>query len=206
MTRIKQPRVSVIKNNLQVGQAVPVFNSDAGLGMWIDKQYEDRGHKIDHRGDGPDFEEYGIDNKSRKKGTNSAHTVGSISIKKIIANPSIFDTSLWGKIANQNQITVDTDFNEIANVELVDFDQKHIRDCIQEAYASCREQLINATKVVGQELPKNITSDNNWAIFDGYGKIYGYSYRFRILPATMKKMKTIAQTRDSFGKLFEETK
>jgi uncharacterized membrane protein YvbJ len=202
-TRVKQPRVSIIKNNVQVGDKVPTFLNDADAGMWFDNELERKGHKIDRRGAGPDLSELKVDNKSRKKGTKSAHTIGSMTIKKIIDCPSIFDTHLWGKIANQNQIEYDTTFDEVTKVEIVDFDLKEIREGLDEAWQDLRKQMM--TQLANNTLTENITSSNGWAIFDGYGKNFGKSYRLRITPARMKKMKTISSTRDSFGALFKET-
>jgi hypothetical protein len=203
MIRVKQPRVSVIKDNLTVGQSVPTFDSDSGLGMWIDQQYANKGHKVDIRGNRPDLPEYGIDNKSRKKGTKAAHTVGSMTVKNILVNPSVFETPFWTKLANQNHIEIDTDFNEISSVQLMDFDLKEIREGVQAAYASCREQLAKAVKS-GGELPKNITSSNGWAVLDGYGKNNANSYRLRITSSRMKKMKALSGSRDTYNKLFSE--
>ena len=101
---MKSARVSVIKNNIEPGSRIPNVRNDATVGQWADQELVNKGHSIDKSGT-VDMPEYGIDNKTRKKGSKTPHTIGSMTIENILKTPEFENTRFYHKVQNQNQIT-----------------------------------------------------------------------------------------------------
>jgi len=201
---MKKPRVKTIKNNIQpltpIPQGSKAFKHDCDAGRWIDQQMQEKGHVVDHTG-GIDLPEYGVDNKTRKQGSNAPHTVGSMTIDNIIRMSDWHQTELYKKLQNINHIVWDPVFMEIKSVELIDFDLPEIQQELSRAYADLQQQLV--TNHNNGYRSKNITSRCKTMVFDGYG--HENSYRIRIHDRAMKKFQTLSATRDSRNAFFEET-
>ena len=191
---MKKARVSVIKNNIEEGTKIPNVKNDCEIGQWADDMMAEKGHVIDKNGI-VDIPEYGIDNKTRKKGSKANHTVGSMTIQAIETTPRWEDTHYYKKSQNQNQIEWDSDFLEISDVTVLDMDIDLIQEKLKEGYEDARKQLIAKNR------SKEIKSKNGWVVFDGYG--HPNSYRMRITDKAMKKIKAISGARDTFKKHFE---
>lgn len=192
---MKQARVKTIKDNIEVGERIPNFDQDCEIGQWADRQMANKGHVVDKSGL-VDMPVYKVDNKTRKKGTNAYHTVGSMTNEDIKATPDFTKTRFYHKVQNQNQITYDTDFLEVTNVSLIDFDTPVAQQKLAEGYADCRQKLIDGSDA------KEIKSSNGWVVFDRYG--HKNSCRMRITNTAMKKIHNLSGARDQITKLFEE--
>jgi len=192
---MKSVRVKTIKKNITPGTPVPAFLRDCDAGNYVDSVMTSLGHVVDKNGL-VDLPEYGIDNKSRKKGSQAHHTVGSMTIDDIINTPEFRDTRFYRKVQNQNQVTYDPVFNEISSVRIVDMDIELIQDKLSSGYSDCREQLQTGIR------HKEIKSANGWVVFDGYAS--NGSYRMRITNTAMKKVHNISGTRDTYSAMFKE--
>lgn len=196
---MKKARVKIIKDNIEIGTKVPFVpldqKNDAVIGQFIDNVMMSKGHVVDKHGH-IDMPEYGSDNKVRKLGSKANHTIGSNTIATIKDTPNWSDTSFYKKSLNPNQITYHPDFREVIDVKLVDMEIDLIQKNLSEAYADCRQQLINGCR------NKEIKSANGWAVLDGYG--HPNSYRMRITDRAMKKIHNISGSRDTFLKHFED--
>jgi hypothetical protein len=192
---MKVSRVSIIKDNIVVGTKIPAITNDAQVGQWADGVLESKGHSIDKNGliDMPD---YGIDNKTRKKGSNAHHTVGSMTIRNIAGTKNWTETRYYAKSQNQNQITYDADFLEVSKVKIIDMAIDLIQENLKDGYEDCRNQLVSGCR------NKEIKSSNGWVVLDGYG--HSNSYRMRITNKAMKKIHNISGSRDTMKTLFEE--
>ena len=190
---MKKARVSVIKDNIEKLAPLPKLKNDCDAGHWVDAEMMRKGHTIDPKGR-VDMPEYNIDNKTRKKGSNANHTVGSMTIPDIIATPAWEETGFYPKVQNQNQVTWDPIFREVADVKIVDMALPEIQSKLRDAYEDLRRQLVAGVRT------KTITSSNGWAVFDGFN--HPNSYRYRITNTAMKQILTISAMRDSL-KLFD---
>jgi hypothetical protein len=187
---MKQPRVSVIKDNIEKLTPLPEVRNDCDVGQWVDAEMMRKGHAIDPVGR-VDMPEFNVDNKSRKKGSNANHTVGSMTIPNIINTPNWEATGYFPKVQNQNQITWDPVFKEVCDVRLVDMALPDIQSQLKDAYKDLRQQVIDGDRST------TITSSNGWAVFDGSG--HHNSYRYRITNTAMKKILTLSAMRDSLS-------
>jgi hypothetical protein len=192
---MKSARVKIIKDNIEIGTKVPTATNDAVIGQFIDSLMMSKGHVIDKFGH-IDMPEYGSDNKVRKLGSKANHTIGSNTINKIINTPDWRDSSFYRKSLNPNQITYDSNFNEVIDAKLIDMEIDLIQNNLEEGYLDCREQLIAGCRA------KEIKSKNGWVVLDGYN--HHNSYRMRITNKAMKKIHNISGSRDTFQKHFEE--
>jgi hypothetical protein len=192
---MKKARVSVIKDNIEVESRIPNFKHDCEIGQWVDYELAQKGHFVDKSGvvDLPDFK---VDNKSRKKGSNAFHTVGSMTNEDILNTPDFKNSRFYHKVQNQNQVTYDPDFMKVVDVRLVDFDVDITQEKLTEGYADCREQMLAGCTA------KEIKSKNGWVVFDRYG--HHNSTRMRITNKAMKKIHNLSGTRDQIKKHFEE--
>ena len=192
---MKKARVKIIKNNVKIGTRIPLTASASEVGRFVDFTMSKNGHKIDKTGlvDMPDYE---VDNKSRKKGSQASHTVGSMTIDDITNTPNFNNTRYRHKVQNQNRVTYDSNFSEIVDVHLLDMDIDLIQEKLAEGYNDCRNQLLQGKR------SKEIKSKNGWVVFDGYG--HDNSYRMRIPNTAMKKIQNISGSRDTYKRFFEE--
>jgi hypothetical protein len=191
---MKNPRVSVIKDNLEKGTRIPKASNDCTVGIWADNEMSKKGHFIDSSGT-VDLPEYGIDNKTRKKGSKANHTVGSWLKENILKTNVWEETPFYHKSKNQNQIEWDPDFLEISKVKIVDMEIDVIQEKLRTGYEECREEMINGN------CSKEIKSKNGWVVFDGYNN--SKSYRMRITDKAMKQIHNISGARDTFNQHFE---
>ena len=194
---MKSARVSVIKNNIEPGSRIPNVRNDATVGQWADQELVNKGHSIDKSGT-VDMPEYGIDNKTRKKGSKANHTIGSWLIEKILATPKWTNTPFYQKSKNQNQIEWDPNFMEVSKVKIVDMEIDVIQQKLEEGYIDVWTQLKEGDR------SKEIKSSNGWVVLDGYGN--EKSYRMRITDKAMKQIHNISGARDQWNNMFLEVK
>ena len=194
---MKSARVSVIKNNIEPGSRIPNVRNDATVGQWADQELLNKGHSIDKSGT-VDMPEYGIDNKTRKKGSKANHTIGSWLIEKILATPKWTNTPFYQKSKNQNQIEWDPNFMEVSKVKIVDMEIDAIQQKLEEGYIDVWTQLKEGDR------SKEIKSNNGWVVLDGYGN--EKSYRMRITDKAMKQIHNISGARDQWNSMFLEVK
>ena len=194
---MKKSRVSVIKDNIKPGDKIPNARNDAIVGQCIDEMMAAKGYIVDKSGV-VDLIEFNIDNKSRKNSSKAHHTVGSMVIDAYLETAEFENTRLYKKLQNQNQITYDTNFNEVTKIRIVDMDIDVTQQALKEIYNNLRQKLIEGNR------SKSIYSDCKRGLLDGYG--HNNSYRFRLTDKFMKKIQDIAGSRDTFTNLFEVIK
>ena len=200
---MKQARVSVIKDNIKKGDQVPIAKHDCNIGQWVDQEMIKKGHPVDKNGV-LDIPEYNIDNKTRKYGSKTHHTIGSQTIRKILATPNWYDTTFYKKTCNQNQIIWNEDFQEVVDVSIIDQDLPEIQEKHNTAYNDLRNQIIKdlGEDCVIENLKKNYTSTCGWAVFDRYS--HSGSFKYRNTDKAMKQIKNLSKSRNTRKALFEE--
>jgi hypothetical protein len=129
----------------------------------------------------------GIEIKSRKASTGSAHTQGTMLYEDILRTPWK-DTTFKQKLQVQYQVMI-KDSNR-ANGSVVDFTDPEIQKYFEEAYEYCRSRLINQGEIIkGQTI-----SSGQYGMLEhkpgpnGTGR----SYAFRIPASGMKKILGLA--------------
>jgi hypothetical protein len=188
---MKQPRVSILKHNVKVGDRIPNASNDATVGQWIDHTLTVNGYNVDKFGvvDIPDLN---IDNKSRKKGSKTHHSIGSQTIKKWLDYANFKDTDIYKKLQNQNQVIYDSNFSVITSVRLVDMDIDVTQDTLEIIYNDLRKKLVNGDR------SKSIYSNCKRGVAECY--THSNSYKFRLTDKYMKQVQNIAGNRDTFSK------
>ena len=191
---MKQARVSILKHNVKVGDRIPHASNDATVGQWIDHVLTTNGYNIDKTGvvDIPDLN---IDNKSRKKGSKTHHSVGSQTIKKWLETSNFKDTDIFKKLQNQNQVTYDSNFDVITNVRLIDMDIDVTQDTLESIYENLRQKLVSGNR------SKSIYSDCKRGVAECY--THSNSYKLRLTDKYMKQVQNIAGNRDTFNKYIQ---
>lgn len=191
---MKQARVSVLKHNVKAGDRIPNASNDATVGQWVDQMLSINGYNIDKFGvvDIPDLN---IDNKSRKKGSKTHHSIGSQTIKKWLDYANFKDTDICKKLQNQNQVTYDSNFGVITNVRLVDMDIDVTQETLETIYTDLRQKLVDGNR------SKSIYSDCKRGVAECYN--HPNSYKFRLTDKYMQQVQNIAGNRDTFNKFIE---
>jgi len=189
-------KIKSLKNNIAIGTAIPTpyTKADNGVGIWAEDQLAENGHNVDTRGT-VDLPDLGVENKTKKRGSNSAWTQGSMTINDILATPDFLDTKIWEKMKNQNQITWDGQLQTVVDVELVNMDIEETRELLQESWQDVRDQLLQGSR------DKSVTSSNKAMILDGYNN--DTSYNIRITTTAMNKIRTISRTNNALNQHFE---
>ena len=190
-----KPRITRIKG-VDKGTAIPADIVDSGgVGRFIEKQLEKHGHNY-NTGKGIDLPELNVENKSRKVGSKSAHTVGRMTTNDII-NTSWENSSIREKIqALQNRYEWNDTFGEITNNSLYDFTDPDIDVILKSGYELGRQEIAsgmcgNNTKTYGAIIWQKDKDKEQW--------------QYRITEKGMRQIKNMAK-QTSYRKLFEEGK
>jgi hypothetical protein len=191
---MKQARVSVLKHNVKAGDRIPNASNDATVGQWVDHMLTVNGYNVDKFGvvDIPDLN---IDNKSRKKGSKTHHSIGSQTIKKWLDYANFKDTDIYKKLQNQNQVMYDSNFGVITSVRLVDMDIGVTQATLEIIYNDLRKKILDGDR------SKSIYSDCKRGVAECYS--HSNSYKFRLTDKYMKQVQNIAGNRDTFNKFIE---
>ena len=127
--------------------------------------------------------------------SDASWTVGSITIDKMI-HSKWKDTSIFKKVQVQEQVHINTVFNQVQKSFKVDMRDKEIQEKFKEDYKYIRKEIKN------ESTSKDIKGPNGYLIGDRYG--HENSIRIRIPNTAMKKITSISKTRTQRNKLFEE--
>lgn len=185
-----------INAGVPVGTEVPERQHYGNVGRWVEHKMREQGWNVTDS-EGPDMPEVGIEIKSRKVESSSHHTVGTMSIDKIICTP--YDLSpVKDKFQKQYRVHYSDEGQVVVAEGLMDFSDDYIQDKIREAYEAGRRQIIKNQKQ-GIRLP--YIKGTEWGHFEIVQD--RNSYRFRIPNHSMKKIETISKNSNIFNALFE---
>jgi hypothetical protein len=136
-----QLKIKSLKNVFQPGTAVPVDKDiDVGnkVGIFLENKLEKHGFPV-NRGKGPDLS--GMEIKSRKRGTTSAITFGSMTTEDIINTPWD-DCAIKKKIERMSIVNWDPDLAEIIGTDLLDTTGDACQTILRDAYEKARAAII----------------------------------------------------------------
>lgn len=149
----------------------------------------------------------GIEVKTRSAKTKSKHTIGTMTIDKIIKTPWD-ETTFKQKLQHQYRVTINDDNHLTGQVtakgELVDLSHPEIQQHFKDAYEKCRNQLTMQI-VTGEEItPRQRISGGQYGELEHKPakKSLGNSFAWRIPPSGMKKILAKANMLDK-GFTFE---
>ena len=179
-----------------LGRALP-SNLEGRAGREIENLLIEIGIPVDKYGI-IDIRQLLLEVKSRRKGSTSAQTIGSMLIDDIKATANWKDTPLYTKMCKQLRFTtagtdIDEKANVIVNIDIVDFDQSQIQELVEAAYTHSRDQLIaqgliDCCKYKGFIAYFERVEDTN-------------SYQFRLSESNMEK--AIGMAKSTFQQIFE---
>lgn len=148
-----------------------------------------------NRGKGTDVKIWGWEIKTRKRTATSAQTVCTININDIKILP-YKQSPVYEKFQQQLRIYTNA-LDIIDEAVVVDFDQKHIQQLIEEAYEHGRKQIIKHPDIGYTEYV------GKWGYFEQCRLPNSTAYSFRISGADMDQLEDMAQS--TYNTLFEET-
>lgn len=188
-------RITKIKG-VDVGTYVPLDSTDFGaVGKYIEEQLKSYGHHY-NGSKGIDLPTLNTENKTRKKGSKSAHTVGRMTTQNII-DSDWEDSSVREKIrALQNRYEWNDTFGEVTDNSVYDFTDPDIDTILKEGYELGRQEIAggmcgNNTKTYGPVIWQKDKDKEQW--------------QYRITEKGMRQIKGMAK-QTSYRKLFEELK
>ena len=189
--------VTSLKKTIPHGTIITA-GSDAARGMRVHDMAEELYGKM-NRGRGADFPDVRNDIKSRKKGTNAAMSVGTMSIPEIIATP-FKQSPLYEKLHTITEVSIDEDdfgIQRIGETEIVHVHE--MTDEIERDYETCR-----ALYAKGLTRPAT-TKEAPFGYFEEIYRDTGSpnQRKFRIRSTAWQKIKTASKTAEQRDKLFE---
>lgn len=133
-------KIKTLKNVFQPGTAVPV-NKDIivgnKVGIFLENKLEKLGFPV-NRGKGADLA--GMEIKSRKRGTTSAITLGSMITDDIINTPWD-ECAIKKKIERMSIVNWDSDFAEIIGTDVLDTTSDACQEILRDAYEHARAAI-----------------------------------------------------------------
>jgi hypothetical protein len=126
----------------------------------------------------------------------SSWTVGSITTEHMIQS-KWKDTTIFKKVQVQEQVHINTVFNQVQQSFKVDMRDIEIQAKFKEDYKYIRKEIKN------NSISKDIKGPNGYLIGDRYG--HENSVRIRIPNSAMKKIISISKTKTQRNKLFKES-
>jgi hypothetical protein len=159
------------------------------VGKEIEDKLEQYGFEI-NRGPGTDLP--GLEVKTRKENSSSAHTVGTMTAQAI-KNTHWHSSPVRNKIQRQYRVSYNDDGNIVTGAETIDFSSSYIQKQLERSYESAR------AKIISSDSASYIRGDDDCIGY--FEKKTGTSYAFRISHAGMKKI--ISVTKNKFSEIFE---
>ena len=191
-------KVTKMKAADLVGQPVPT--QDGGnVGRYVEQQLADRGYQL-NTGDGVDIPALGVEIKSRKSGSNSAHTVAAMSVEYIINTP-YHASRVCEKMQQQFRVDYSCDDNTVTDNAVYDFSFPMIQQALCEAWEANRQHIIAISLTSSPTYP-NYVRESRWGILEKQPGKDAY-YQFRIPHAAMKKILGMSLVGNQFSKMFE---
>jgi len=188
--------VTKLNKAIEVGTIIPMTESGGNIGRWVEDQLEKNGYSV-NRQKGIDLHQLGIEVKTRKIDSTSAHTVGSMSPYDIIDNDWLPGNNVFDKVQKQyrvkHQINPLTGDNLVVSAQIYDFTDIEIQSKLKESWDHCRQVLVQNPNYTFEY----IRGQDKWAYLELQNNGY---YQFRITSGYMDKMEKISNTNKS--KLF----
>lgn len=134
------PKIVKMKKRIPPGTDIPVVTSSQvgnQVGIWAENVLEDLGYPI-NRGKGSDLP--GIETKTRRVGTTSPMSIGSMTTKDIINTP--WDQTILKEKFQQIEITNwNKDFGRTVGNDTVDLRDEDSQSRLRDAYERAREKI-----------------------------------------------------------------
>jgi hypothetical protein len=175
-----------------------ILTPGSTAGYQVQEHLEEQGWKLNH-GEGPDLKESGIEIKTRKKSSKSAHTIGSMTIENIVTS-SYSDSNVSNKFQKQFRVVYD-DYGQVLNQKVFDFTDPYIQSEMSKSWELNKEELRKHLNTETKNLPKYIKHEN--AIFIWEKKKSGRSYSARLTNGVQQKFESISNTNKTRNELFD---
>jgi len=185
-------KVTKLKNGIKKGTQVPFKQQNGNVGNWAQQELKNNGYEL-NTGKGPDSPSMGVEYKTRKLKSTSAHTIGSMTIQDI-KNIEYEDSTVREKLLSQYRIHYDDDLGVVTDEGVYDFSDSDIQKKLKHAYELGRQKIINGNR--DEYIPCG-----TWGQFEKTNN--GKSYVFRIPNGAMKKLETMAKNSKTFNRLFK---
>jgi hypothetical protein len=168
-------------------------HKDGAFGQWMEDFFEkDIGLMVNRANHGCDLVQYGVELKTRKRGTNAALTVGSMTANDIIKTP--WAQTHWSrKIDYVLLLTVDESMRWIHSVDLHHLGEPACQQRLETAYEYARSELSSYTP--GPYVPRHLENRPKKGLNKSQGvflevnwndrkktDLNGVQYRLRIRP------------------------
>jgi len=184
--------ITKLNNAIEIGTIIPMEECNGNIGRWAEDYLEDLGWIV-NRGKGIDLPQVGAELKTRKYGSTSGHTIGSMLAQDIIDNDWQAGNNMFDKAQHHyrvyhkvNELTGD---NIVVSAQLYNFSDEEIQDNLKEAWNHCRSVLLQ--NLGSSNDLQYIRGNEKWAYLELQENGY---YQFRITPGIMKKMESIVNT------------
>jgi hypothetical protein len=184
-------KVIKIKKGIEPGTVVPVKQNGGNVGHWAEHELKCKGYNVSNA-KGVDLPEENVEIKTRKYGSNSAHTIGNITIDGI-KTQSWDDSHLKEKCQSQYRIEYNDVDSVITESKIYDFTDPYIQEKFKEAYEAGQKLIIGGNDGL-------YVRGSKWGYFE---RKTDNSYEFRIPNAAMKKFKTASSNSKTFNTLFD---
>ena len=167
------PRVKELKKGIPVGTELPAQQRYGNIGRWVETELANNGYAVSND-KGVDMPDLGVEVKSRKKESNSNHTVGTMRIDEIIAT-DYPNSVIYEKFQQQYRVHYSDEGQVVTKEGIYDFSDNYIQRNVAEAYESGRKKIIENEENGYHPPYVKGTGWGHWEITDSCG-----SYRFRI--------------------------
>jgi hypothetical protein len=176
-----------------IGMKIPKLDS-GNIGRLIERVIESLGYTL-NKGAGPDLPQWEVEIKSTVWPTNSSRSIGLMTFTDII-NTSYENSLIYKKLQQQFVVKHCRTTMVITEAKMYDFRDPEIQAKFKDAYESTRSVL--ATYQPGH-YPKDVKVVGKC----GYWEFKGSNnFKFRILPAAMKKIEQQVDTEKARSMLF----
>lgn len=166
--RLNKPRFTSFTNNL-VGHSVPIrTKGNSGVtGIAVDylvKEWAGSGSGFSGT---VDIDIFGVEIKAKDVHTNTAWSIGSMTVEDII-NTDYVDSNIYKKLQALFLVRYDNDLGIITSANLYYFDNDEVQTRIQTAYETTRKELI------AYKLNHDANVNNQLFVFDTNVKFTSY--------------------------------
>lgn len=183
--------VKKLNKAIPLGERIPKKYRNGNQGHYFENRLEENGYTI-NRSKGCDLKELGVEVKSRLETSNSAHTVGAMTLEDILST-DYYDSNVHDKIQLQYRIYFNEDYF-VTRQELFDFSNPDIQSLLEASYEQGKLKLAQYPDwdyVRGKDCIAYFELNNSGL------------YAFRVSEAGMRKIEKMSKSK--FNDFFEVT-
>ena len=205
--KLQKPKLSVRTFQPLVGMKIPAVDEtdDGHVGKWIHNVVAKSLNQSGSSAHGPDLEDFGVELKTTDTDTDSAITIGHLTLDNILCKP-YKQSNIFQKLQCLLIVQRTDKFREITKVDLHYLDNDEIQTYLEKSYNEARDKIIdfvfnNVRNRYGFEFKPYKRFSGKYAFFEVSKN--GTGFQFRIEKKKLQFLTNLNTNSSNVDRLFD---